>query len=84
MLVIHRIPCRKSENASTNNKEKPVALIQHGILGASDNWLMGGPHSLRMNPLNFPHDLICNKVVSYIHPGVLQLSTSLTKDSMYG
>lgn len=41
ILTLHRIP-KLGLSASP-----PVVFVQHGISGSSDNWVLGGPRSLR-------------------------------------
>ncbi|KAK6625796.1 hypothetical protein RUM43_006095 [Polyplax serrata] len=47
IVTVHRIP-RKQYDSSYNEVRqpfRPVILIQHGIAGRSDNWLLNGPTS---------------------------------------
>ncbi|KAL3265319.1 hypothetical protein HHI36_009527 [Cryptolaemus montrouzieri] len=41
ILVLHKIKARRKNNR--NSTYTPAVLIQHGLLGASDNWIFRGP-----------------------------------------
>ncbi|EEB09973.1 conserved hypothetical protein [Pediculus humanus corporis] len=47
ILKLHRITGKKTDTEDLKNKKKPAVLIQHGIGGRSDNWVLNGVKSLR-------------------------------------
>ncbi|XP_037961090.1 lipase 3 [Teleopsis dalmanni] len=44
ILTIYRIPYSPKRMDSTNNS-RPVVFLQHGILSASDDWILNGPET---------------------------------------
>lgn len=53
ILTIYRIPSspkmdkqqQQQHNETTRNSQKPVVFLQHGILAASDDWIINGPET---------------------------------------
>lgn len=49
VITLHRIPGEKIgfENPIGQSKKRPLAILQHGAAGASDNWVLSGLNSFR-------------------------------------
>ncbi|XP_044249359.1 lipase 3-like [Drosophila takahashii] len=45
ILTIYRIPTTPKRNHQNQTAEKPVVFLQHGILCASDDWIINGPET---------------------------------------
>ena len=51
VLNMHRIP-RGRESNSSNDENRPVAYIQHGLTSSSADWLVSGPDKALGNANN--------------------------------
>lgn len=52
ILTMHRVPREKIGGKHKDLQKgqhvgRPVVIIQHGISGSSDNWVLAGPKSFR-------------------------------------